>query len=139
MNFIKNMKLGVRLAVGFGTTLILMLALGAVSYQRLGELNQEIKDATNIEFPKTVQANNVIDAINAIARHLRNAYIYSGAEQQQSIDNIPAERKVINDNLEKLDKSIASVKGREMLKKVADARAAYVVDQDKFLELLKAD
>jgi methyl-accepting chemotaxis protein len=77
-----------------------------------------------------VQANNVIDAVNAIARHLRNGFIYSGAEQQKSIDSIAVERKTINDNLEKLDKSITSVKGREMLKKVSESRAAYVVDQD---------
>ena len=139
MNFIKNMKLGLRLGVGFGIVLILMLTLGAISYQRLGDLNAEIKDMVNVAFPKTVQANNVIDAVNNIARHLRNGFIYSGAEQQKSIDSIPGERKVINENLEKLDKSITSVKGREMLKKVNEARAAYVVDQDKFLELLKAD
>ena len=139
MNFIKNMKLGLRLGVGFGIVLMLMMTLGAISYQRLGELNAEIKDMTNVSFPKTVQANNVIDAVNNIARHLRNGFIYSGAEQQKSIDSIPGERKTINENLEKLDKSITSVKGREMLKKVSDARAAYVVDQDKFLELLKAD
>jgi len=139
MNFIKNMKLGLRLGVGFGIVLILMLTLGAISYQRLGDLNAEIKDMTNVSFPKTVQANNVIDSINAIARHLRNGFIYSGAEQQKSIDSIAPERKKINENLEKLDKSITSVKGREMLKKVSEARAAYVVDQDKFLELLKVD
>ena len=139
MNFIKNMKLGVRLGVGFGIVLILMLTLGAISYQRLGELNAEIKDMVNVAFPKTVQANNVIDAVNNIARHLRNGYIYSGAEQQKSIDSIPAERKTISENLEKLDKSITSVKGREMLKKVSEARSAYVVDQDKFFELLKVD
>ena len=139
MNFIKNMKLGLRLGVGFGIVLILMLTLGAISYQRLGDLNREIDDMAHVQFPKTVQANNVIDAINAIARHLRNGYIYSGAEQQKSIDSIAGERKVINENLEKLDKSITSVKGRELLKKVAETRAAYVVEQDKFLELLKAD
>jgi methyl-accepting chemotaxis protein len=139
MNFIKNMKLGLRLGLGFGIVLVLMLTLGAISYQRLGDLNHDIEDMNTVQFPKTVQANNVIDAINAIARHLRNGYIYSGTEQQKSIDSIAGERKVISDNLEKLDKSIASVKGREMLKKVNDARAAYVVEQDKFLELLKAD
>ena len=139
MNFIKNMKLGLRLGVGFGIVLILMLTLGAISYQRLGDLNAEIKDMTNVSFPKTVQANNVIDSVNAIARHLRNGFIYSGAEQQKSIDSIAGERKKINENLEKLDKSITSVKGREFLKKVSETRAAYVVDQDKFLELLKAD
>ncbi|MCX7247049.1 MAG: methyl-accepting chemotaxis protein, partial [Burkholderiales bacterium] len=139
MNFIKNMKLGLRLGVGFGIVLILMLTLGAISYQRLGDLNAEIKDMTNVSFPKTVQANNVIDSVNAIARHLRNGFIYSGAEQQKSIDSIAGERKKINENLEKLDKSITSVKGREFLKKVSESRAAYVVDQEKFLELLKAD
>jgi methyl-accepting chemotaxis protein len=139
MNFIKNMKLGLRLGVGFGIVLILMLALGAISYQRLGDLDKEIDGMVTVQFPKTVQANNVIDAINGIARHLRNGYIYSGAEQQKSIDSIAGERKVINENLEKLDKSITSVKGREFLKKVTDARALYVVEQDKFLELLKAD
>ena len=139
MNFIKNMKLGLRLGLGFGIVLVLMLVLGAISYQRLGDLDKEIDRTVTVQFPKTVQANNVIDAINGIARHLRNAYIYSGAEQQKSIDSIAGERKVINENLEKLDKSITSVKGREMLKKVAETRAAYVADQDKFLELLKAD
>jgi len=139
MNFIKNMKLGLRLGLGFGIVLVLMLTLGAISYQRLGDLDKEIDRTVTVQFPKTVQANNVIDAINGIARHLRNAYIYSGAEQQKSIDSIAGERKVINENLEKLDKSITSVKGREMLKKVAETRAAYVVEQDKFLELLKAD
>ena len=73
MNFIKIMKLGLRLGVGFGIVLILMLTLGAISYARLGELDKEIDGMVTVQFPKTVQANNVIDAINAIARHLRNA------------------------------------------------------------------
>jgi methyl-accepting chemotaxis protein len=90
-------------------------------------------------FPKTVQANDIIDAINNIARQLRNAYIMSGTEQQKALDAIPGQRKIIGENLEALDKSIKSEKGREILKKIATARAAYVVSQDKFLELLKAN
>ncbi|MEI8031133.1 MAG: MCP four helix bundle domain-containing protein, partial [Comamonadaceae bacterium] len=139
MNFINNMKIGLRLGLGFAITLTLMLVLGVISYQRLGELHAEIKESTDVQFPKTVQANNVIDAVNNIARHLRNGFIYSGAEQQKSLDSIAGERKIISENIEKLDKSITSVKGREKLKAVTDWRASYVVDQDKFLELLKAD
>jgi methyl-accepting chemotaxis protein len=81
----------------------------------------------------------VIDALNDIARQLRNAYIYSGVEQQKSIEAILPLRKIITDNLEKLDKSINSDKGRELLKTIGTARAQYVAEQDKFLELLKAD
>ena len=134
-----NMKLAMRLGLGFAVTLVLLIAISVASYTRLGALNAEIENMVNDKFPKTVQANNVIDALNSIARQLRNAYIYSGVEQQKSVDAIPPLRKIITDNLEKLDKSIKSDKGRELLKTIATARATYVVSQDKFLELLKAD
>ena len=139
MNFIKNMKLGLRLGLGFGIVLILMLTLGAISYLRLGELNAEIKDSTEVAFPKTVQANNVIDAVNTISMQLRNAFIYSDVERQKSFDIIPEQRKVIDDNMAKLDKSITSVKGREKLKAVTDARVLFRAEQDRFTELVKAD
>ena len=134
-----NMKLAMRLGLGFAVTLVLLVVIVVVSYTRLGALNAEIENMINDKFPKTVQANNVIDAVNAVARQLRNAYIYSGVEQQKSIDAIAPQRKIISDNLEKLDKSIRSDKGRELLKTINAARAQYVVAQDKFLELLKAD
>ncbi|MFZ4478430.1 MAG: MCP four helix bundle domain-containing protein, partial [Rhodoferax sp.] len=136
---LNNLKIGVRLAIGFAITLILLLVIGTVSYTRLATLNTEIEGLVQDKFPKTVQANDVIDAINVIARQLRNAYIYSGVEQQKSIDEIPAQRKVIGERIDALDKSVKSDKGKAMLAKIKTARAAYVVNQDKFLELLKTD
>ena len=135
----KNLKIGIRLGIGFGLMIVLLLVISTVSYTRVGQLNKEVEGMVQDKFPKTVQANDIIDAINAIARHLRNGYIYSGAEQQKSIDQIAPERKKISENLEKLEKTILSEKGKEMLKVVQTARANYVRDQDKFLELLKAD
>ena len=136
---LNNLKIGLRLGIGFAITLVLLLVIGAVSYTRLAALNVEIESLVQDKFPKTVQANNVIDSINAIARHLRNGYIYSGVEQQKSIDAIAGERKIIAENLDKLEKSIQSAKGKEQLTRVKSARAAYVIHQDRFLELLKAD
>ncbi|HLA35835.1 MAG TPA: MCP four helix bundle domain-containing protein, partial [Rhodocyclaceae bacterium] len=134
----KDMKIGMRLGIGFAVTLALLITIAVVSLMRVGNLNTQIETLVNNQFPKTVQANNIIDSLNNIARHLRNAYIYSGAEQQKSLDAIPDERKIITENLEKLEKSIIDEKGKELLKKVTTARAAYVAAQDKFIELLKA-
>ena len=134
-----NMKLAVRLGLGFAITLALLLVISVVSYTRLNALNVKIESMVNDKFPKTVQANNVIEAINTIARHLRNSYIFSGAEQLKSIDAIAPQTKIISDNIEKLDKSITSDKGRELFKTITVARTAYVASQDAFLELLKAD
>ena len=134
-----NLKIGVRLGLGFAITLALLITIATVSYLRMSALSDNVASMVNDRFPKVVQANDMIDALNSIARQLRNAYIYSGAEQQKSLDAIPAQRKIISDNLEKLDKTIRSEQGKEILKKIHASRAAYVTTQDKFIELLKAD
>jgi methyl-accepting chemotaxis protein len=135
----KNLKIGIRLGIAFGLTLLLLVAVSFVSVTRLTSLDSDIDKIVNDRYPKTVQANNIIDAINNIARVLRNSYIYDGAERQRALDGIPAQRKVITENFEKLQATIKSDKGKEILAKAQAARTAYVGSQDKFLELLKAD
>jgi methyl-accepting chemotaxis protein len=133
----KNLKIGVRLGVGFGITLILLVAITVIGYTRINSLNEGIDKMVNDRFPKTIQANDTIDAINTIARLLRNAYIYSGEEQQKALDGIPPQRKIITERIDQLEKTVRSDKGKEILAKVKNTRAAYVTDQDKFLQLLK--
>jgi methyl-accepting chemotaxis protein len=132
-----NMKIGVRLAIGFAAVLALLVAVAAIGLARIAALNTEVEGLVNDKFPKTVQANNMEVAINVIARHLRNAYIYEGAETQRAVDAIPEQRKVISDAIAHLEKTILSVEGKAVLKKVVEARAEYVKDQDTFLEMLK--
>ena len=134
-----NLKIGVRLGIGFAATLALLITIATVSYMRLHALSENVDSIISDRFPKTVQANSMIDALNTIARQLRNAYIYSGAEQQKALESIPPQRKIITENFEKLEKTIRSEQGKELLKKFSAARAAYVVNQDKFVDLLKAD
>ena len=135
----KNLKIGIRLGIGFAATLAFLIAIAATSYLKVSALNDEIEVMVNDRYPTTVQANDVIDSLNNIARQLRNAYIYTGTEQQKSLDAIAPERKKITDNLDKLEKSIRSEKGKELLKKIQNARAAYVVTEGKVTDLLKAD
>jgi methyl-accepting chemotaxis protein len=135
---LKNLKIGARLGLVFAVTLVLLITIATVSYVRLAELNQNIGLMVQDRFPKTVQANSIIDAIHVIARQLRSAYIYSGTDQQkQALDAIPVQRKIITDNLDKLEKTIKSEKGKQLLKGIQVARSAYIADQDKFFELLK--
>ena len=136
---ISNMKIGVRLGLGFAVTLALLIIIAVFGGSRISALSGDVQQMTEDRFPKTVQANDIVRAINVIARNLRNAALFSGAEQQKALEAVAPQRKIISDNLEKLDKSIKSEKGREILKKVGAARTAYVADQDKFIELLKAD
>jgi methyl-accepting chemotaxis protein len=136
---LNNLKIGVRLGMGFAVTLILLIIIAIVSYARLSTLNSEVDGLVQDKFPKTVQANDMIDALNTIGRQLRNAYIFSGTEQQKALDAIPEQRQIITERIDKLDKSITSDKGKETLARVKSARTAYIAAQEKFIELIKAD
>jgi methyl-accepting chemotaxis protein len=135
---LNNLKIGVRLGIGFAVTLALLITISILGYTRLTMLDDSLDLVLQDRAPKVVQANAIVRAINVVARNLRNAAMFTGVEQQKALDAIPAQRKIISDTIDVLDKSIKSEKGKEILKKIAAARAAYVVDQDKFIELLKA-
>ena len=135
----KNLKIGVRLGIGFATTLILLIAIAVIAITDISSLNNDIQQMNNDRFPKTVQANAIVRAINVVARNLRNAALYTGEERKRAVDAIGPQRKIITDNLELLEKSIKSEKGKEILKKIGAGRIAYIADQDKFMELLKAE
>ena len=91
------------------------------------------------KFPKTVQANDMIDAINAIARIQRNSLLVKGEDaMRRELDRIPGERKKIGETLDKLTATITSDAGKAVLKGLVASRAAYVPLQEKFDSLMRA-
>jgi methyl-accepting chemotaxis protein len=138
-NMFTNMKLGVRLGLGFGLVILLLIISTAVGLSGLKMSSEDLERLTNDRFPKTVMANNIIDAINVNARSIRNALLLKNPQEvQKELDRVPEQRKIIGENFDKLDASIKSDKGRAVLKAAQDARAIYVKDLDSFLALQKA-
>ncbi|MGE5465978.1 MAG: MCP four helix bundle domain-containing protein, partial [Ignavibacteria bacterium] len=135
----KNMKIGVRLGLGFGFVLVLLTVISTMAYVRVGTLNREIGDMVNDKFPKTVWANDIVDNVNLIARALRNSALLKNPDDiAKELARVDEARKTILDRLDKLEKAITSEEGKKHLAKVLEARKAYVGDQDKFIELQKA-
>jgi len=133
----KNMKIGVRLGLGFGLVVLLMVAIAFIGITRLASLNDEIENLVKDKYPKTALANDVIGHINIIARSMRNTLIMDKQDQiEKELGRIQEARKSIKDDLDKLDQTVKSDKGKEMLKSIAEARAKYVSGQDHFLKLV---
>ncbi|HEY3433844.1 MAG TPA: MCP four helix bundle domain-containing protein, partial [Rhodocyclaceae bacterium] len=133
----KDLRIGVRLGLGFGLVVLLLLTVSTISLVRLSELSTNVDLLVKDKFPKTVQVNAVIDQINQIARIIRNTLLVKGDEVQKELDRIPGARKIISENLEKLSATVKSEDGKKLLDKVVDARKVYVADQDRFIEILK--
>jgi methyl-accepting chemotaxis protein len=135
----KNLKIGIRLAIGFGFALALMLIISVMSYMRVGEISDSLGDIVNDKFPKTVMANDIVDAINVNARAMRNVLLVDKPEDiQKELARIPEQRKIVADRFDKLEKVIRSDEGKKVLAHALELRKVFNADLDQFLEFQKA-
>ncbi len=133
----KNMRIAMRLGLGFGLVLVLLSVIALVGITRLAALDASITKVTEDRYPKTVTANIVLTNLNRIARSMRNVLIMDKSEEiRKELEGIESSRTAIKDNLDKLDKTIVSAKGKELLKGITEARGKYIGNQEKFLKLI---
>jgi methyl-accepting chemotaxis protein len=137
MNF-SNMRVRTRLLAGFGVVIVALTIVGAVGVVGMRELAADIDLIVNDRFPKTEQANAIIDDINVVARALRNTLLVADkAEAKKEIDRVAQARERVTKQLAQLDQTIKSPEGRAVLSKVVAARAAYSGGQGEFLKLVQ--
>ncbi len=123
---LSNMKIGTRLAVGFGAILALLAIVAILSLVRLGAIGQGIEIIVNDRYPKTVWANDIIANANVTARSIRNMVIFDKKEDVlKENSRIDEASKAVTEEIEKLKKTVTSEKGRDLLKGIIDARASY--------------
>ncbi|HEX8988946.1 MAG TPA: MCP four helix bundle domain-containing protein, partial [Rhodocyclaceae bacterium] len=136
---LKNLKIGARLGFGFGFVLLLLTIISAIAYVRVGQLNEQIDGLVNDKFPKTVWANNIVDQVNLMARITRNVLLVAKPEEaQKEMDRLPAARKVVDENIGELEKTVRSEEGKRLFAKIVESRRAYDAEQNNLLELVKA-
>ncbi|MCB8745329.1 methyl-accepting chemotaxis protein [Rhodoferax sp. U2-2l] len=122
-----NMKIGVRLAIGFGITLLLLVVIAVLGITRLTDLNASLDQIVNDRYPKSVQATDVIRAMNQVGIISRNLLLQTDpADRKRLTDEITEQRKVISENIEKLEATVRSDEGKRLIADMKSARADYV-------------
>ncbi len=135
----KNLKIGMKLAVGFGVVLALTLVISAVGLMRIDRLTDGINQLVKDYYPKTVWANEIQADLNVIARAMRNGLLETDhATQEKELTRIDQARKSISADIDKLEKNIKSEKGLELLQVLKQTRADFLGAQESFLKLLDA-
>ena len=133
----KNLKLGVRLAIGFGLIVALMLTISLISLMRVSTLDDDITLIVSDLYPKTVWAGDIKDNINLAARALRNALLTDDkAVQNKELGRASEANQANLGAFEKLDKLVKSEKGIELLGKIKGSRDAYLSALARFTTLI---
>ncbi|BDV42457.1 methyl-accepting chemotaxis protein [Geotalea uraniireducens] len=137
---VKNMKIGMRLGVGFAVVVVLMTVMGLFAITRLSALDREIEDMVKDKWPKTVMANEIIENLNIVARALRNGVLLNEPQEvAKELARVDEAKGNIAKRLDELDKRITTPEGKVALKEVVDARAAYLPLESRIEGYLRAD
>jgi methyl-accepting chemotaxis protein len=129
------MKLGARLALGFGVVLLLMVAMGGVGMFRLGVLNDKVDAVVSYYYPATVSANAIVRQINRIESAMRNIVLLLVPEDVAKEQAVIADaQKAIAEHFDRLQKAVTEERGKAAVQAALDARKNYAAGQERFLK-----
>ena len=101
----KNLRIGVRLGMGFGLVILLLIVIAVIGFTRVVQLNSEINLMVNDRFPNTALANGAVEQINVTARALRNAMLVRTSEEAgKELDRLYSARKITGEKFTELEK-----------------------------------
>jgi methyl-accepting chemotaxis protein len=136
---LSNMKVGMRLGLGFGLTVVLMLIASTMSIHRILGLHDAIDLIITNRYPKIVAIGELQNKINDQARFLRNAIIASNpADVDKWLVKVDEDSNQIKTIFEKLEATITSPKGKELLVAAETKRAAYLEVRSQLIQRIKA-
>jgi methyl-accepting chemotaxis protein len=136
----KNLKIGMKLAIGFGLVVALMLVISVISVMRLTAVDDLIDLIVSDRYPKTVMINSIMHHVNEDARSLRNIVISNDkAEMTAQKARIDGNRPKYTEWYGTLEKTLSTEGGKARFKTVIAARVDFVRERDKTMELAMTD
>ncbi|MEK8030557.1 methyl-accepting chemotaxis protein [Ideonella sp. DXS29W] len=136
MTFLRNLKIGARLAFAFGALIVLLLAICGYSAVSAGALARDLEATATIDLTRVQLAYQLEQQAGLIARASRELLLVDGAGQ------IKKQRELIKKSLTDADTTFAKLAelgdDGESMKAVREARDQYSKAVAKFLETLDA-
>ncbi|MDB5848903.1 MAG: methyl-accepting chemotaxis protein [Rhodoferax sp.] len=86
MNFIRNFRLGARLAIGFGLVLLLLVVVGALGVHGMGQVQDRLEDIARVNNKEARLAVAMRIAVNQIAIASRDIVLLDQGPQMQAVN-----------------------------------------------------
>ena len=122
----KHMKIGMRLAVGFGAVILLVVAMAAMSLTRLAEMHRITADIVTKDWQKTVLVNEIVNLANENGRANMEMLLVTDLEARNKIlERIDSNTQKVTELLEQLDGMISDAEEQALVQKIREARTTY--------------
>ena len=132
----KNLTVAKRLALGFGTTVAIGVAIVAYATFTLKVLSADVDELAHDRLVKVSQYSDLKDNLQTIGRYARNIVINNDPAfvegEKKKIADLRAKNSEI---LARLDKTTKLPKGRELYQVITDSRGPYNAAMDRAIEM----
>jgi methyl-accepting chemotaxis protein len=122
----KNLTIGMRLALGFGGLMCLMAVILIIAFYTLINQNSNADLTINDTYPKVALVQDTSFLALDTNRQTRNVIINTDEKKLARYkETLEQDIAKINDNLNKLDQMVSTDKERELVNKIKTARTAF--------------
>lgn len=147
----KNMRVATRLALGFGTVLVLLVAQSLASLNKMHDMNAQTVLITEDRYVKAKHAAEIIQGTIDNGRLVRNVLLATSESEANGYKEAIATNLTRNSELYgQIEKLIGSDKGKALMKDVMDKRRVQAsrfeplyqlagTDRERALDYLKND
>jgi len=141
VHLIKNLKLGLRLALGFGLVLVLLLGVSLLGISRMGEVQDRLEDIARVNNQEARLAVAMRIAVNQIAIASRDVILQTEEPQMRAAANQVAKARTNYDAAEdELGKMFTTIAGttqaeKDVFAKTRDLKSGTRPLIDKVVEL----
>ncbi len=140
MAFSSNIRIGTRLALGFGLVIVAGLVVAAYGYIALSRVAGEVRLLNEDRVVKVLLARDLRDNALQIAEQARNVVMLrDAAAKAAEIKQIESIRAANDQLIERLNATITSERGRALLHTAAQARSAFNRFIDQAVEVSMAN
>jgi methyl-accepting chemotaxis protein len=137
---INNLRIGQRLAIGFGVVISLLVLLAGLSYTRLASLDHEMGALIHLRYANTVSANAIKADVNEATRGMLSVLVMSDPAQiRKELEN--AARKSVNASatVAALAGTTSEAEGARILAALSAIQAKFLPGEEAFAKLVRDD
>ncbi|HEV7856241.1 MAG TPA: methyl-accepting chemotaxis protein [Herminiimonas sp.] len=135
----KNLKIGQRLALSFGSIVAILIVLTYISYDRIRALDSAMELSNNDRYPKTVTLHRIKDDLNQMGRSMRNILLSPDPKEvANEYEIIAKDLDSIDKAFGQLDSGIVKPEGRRRFLVLSETRAKFRPLLDNFIRTAKA-
>jgi len=137
MRMLSDLKVGVRLGMGFALLVLLMLAMGAFSASRVAQVEDRVEDLATNWLPSTRLLGAMGESMNQMRRAELQMLVGGDAKAvAEEAARLPAQWKLLPEHLAAYDRLGVSERERQVFDELVRQIQVYRSAQERYVRLL---